>query len=167
MRHQLGLALVTLLLLLGILAIYSLYAMQNTVLEKKVLSAYRDKQHMTLVSESILSEVEEAVQFKTPICYAQAGLTSALSCAGNSTVFQYYYKVEALPQQACVFMTVFNKRVAVDFLRISLRLVAIAEPHAQRIVQSIIARPAQSVIPCNDVMHRVAKGRQTFREIEV
>lgn len=178
--NQAGLALITALIFLQIIAILGLYAVQSAIQAEKMsrldwrqnINFMAAEQVLQLVESNLLRGIPDCV---IPVIPQDEMIKKSLSwwqsparCAGNFQLFQYYYVVEKLGIDACANIDQFNtsdyKNCAIAYFRITL-LIIDKNIDTRELLQSTVVTPDNAVLSCTGDHHRLTLGRQMWREL--
>lgn len=175
MRRKSGIALITVLVFLQILAVLGLYAMQMALYETKQAQFVYRKHVAHQKAEEALHHAEYNLMNGLVACFIPVASTSELlshsmewwrsiSCAGNFLSFQYYYVTEFLGTDECGFTEMLPNKVTADYYRITVLGVA---GDVKVMLQSALVLPSRAglVKDCYKTGHKVKIGRQMWREL--
>jgi hypothetical protein len=175
---QRGIALVAVLIFIEIFSVLGLFALQSNLQENKLTHRIWAKSIMRSAAEAKLSALENKLTQIMPSCHIPETpapiLVSntlawwrAISCVGIFRLFQYYYVIEFLGNDACAYLQSFdeNSEASVSYYRVSLLMMSNTDSGARLILQSTIVRPATRGETCREYRHRVTPGRQMLREL--
>ncbi len=180
-KSQQGLALITVLIFLQVLAVLGLYALEMSLLEEKMSRHSWQRQFALVAAEEALHRAEAEVDHGLPACqipvtptnelvtWSLAQWQSSISCAGNFSTLQYYYVIEFLGKDNCADIKqsgYATKKITADYFRITLLITTLAHD-AEVMLQSTIVKPSDVSQTCHGTEHVVSVGRQSWRDLSV
>jgi Tfp pilus assembly protein PilX len=171
MKKNNGMALITVLIFLQILAILGLCAIQMALSETKQSQLSWRKHETEILSQHVLVEIEkkmnnfssECVIPETPLPKLLEKLPSRSSCTGIFQSIQYYYAIELLGMDPCAYIQLKSKKSVANYYRITL-LGMMGDVNV--ILQSTMITPIENdTIICTGLNHAVTAGQQSWKEI--
>lgn len=169
---QLGMAFMTVLIFMQIIAMLSLCAVESVLLEKHM--AYDFYQHSVLfrTAEYGLRRAEQArldecmipvTAVETLLAQPLAWWQSNATCTGIFQRFKYYYVTEFLGNDACAYVLPDKKNTA-DYFRVT--LLAVDHTGNNKVfLQTTLVKPNLMPANCTEIGHAVQAGRQSWKEI--
>jgi hypothetical protein len=169
-KHQ-GFALFSVLIFLEIFAVLTVFCLHSVSWEIKLTQARFEKSKMSQAARTILQSVEFLTENSSCVISFTSAFQLSLqplswweshSCAGNFNLFQYYYIVEPLQEDACALL---SSGKPAQYSRVTLLTVLKADPSIKMILQSSVITAGSEPAHCESALHNVNLGRQNLREI--
>jgi len=178
-KHS-GLALITALIFLQIIAILGIYAVQSTIFAEKMSRlAWQHNQSVT-AAEYVLHLAETQAQAGIAECVIPTTSSNELvskplswwqsfkDCAGNFQLFEYYYVIEKLGEDGCAYIKLANyemlNKYSANYSRITL-LLTDKKNEVREMLQSTLVTLDNARLNCDTGYHPVVLGRQAWREL--
>jgi Tfp pilus assembly protein PilX len=180
MNKESGLALMTVLIFLQIIAILGLFAVESAIETQKMARLDWEQTNIFLIVEQELHQIETQLIKSIPPCIipvtTQSDLLnkplswwqSSTACQGELQTFSYFYVIEKLGIDPCADLHSSEKSIsqpkAVAYMRINL-LVLDKKKESKEVLQSTVVTLDNAVsATCQGLRHPVFLGRQMWRE---
>jgi Tfp pilus assembly protein PilX len=176
-RPQNGIALISVLILLAICSMFSLYSIESNIWDKKILNNQLQKNHIFNITKEILQQIESHPL--NSLCFTTITSTPDLlhksfsewqslnTCHGiEDSVYYYYYVIESLGSNSCVQVSKSSKKLVVNYFRIT--IMAFENNNfkgAKVILQSTLATATKEAPLCSRAVRKIHLGQQSFIEL--
>lgn len=171
---QQGVALVTVLFFMQILAMLALFTLQLCVYAKKLNYNHQAQVEIFQKAEQRLHEIEEKVISFIPTCVIPVTTPhdlsskpilywqSTLACHSADSQYPYHYVIELLDSDDCVM--IHHRKI--NYIRITL-LMLDNKKKSREMLQSTLIRLDNAEAKCKEASHDMSVGRQMWREIKM
>ncbi len=174
-RYQFGMALITVLIFLQLLAMLSLYALEASWLEMKMSRNTWQYHEASIAAENALNKVEDKLMQQTSNCLITVTSSNELlsrpltwwqsiACTGQFNLLRYYYVIEDLEEDSCADVRQ-DKEVA-HYYRVTLLSVSKKISDQRILLQSTVIKQDNAKEACAEDHHTVSIGRQMWRELK-
>jgi hypothetical protein len=165
-----GMALIAVLIFLEVFSLLGLYALQNNILQNRMLKNNWEKFQLRKIAREQLTKAGVQLDLQIPSCVVavSSDLPSqpfsywqANACVGKEGIFEYYYVVEMFGNDACAVLD--GSKLTVDFYRVSLLVMSSSDGRV--ILQGTMVKPDGLNNKCDSVIHYVSPGWQQKVEL--
>lgn len=166
-----GYVLISILLIMQVSVLFSLYALEASWIEGKISHDFLQQYEMTHQAEIVLTQIEGATQQQLPDCMLSVVKQSRWrslplswwqnqSCTGNFQSFEYYYVIESLGVSPCAYINQ-SKGTVAEYYRLTLFEINKIN-HDKILLQSTLIKEGKASSSCDTGKHTVALGRQSL-----
>ncbi len=175
MKKQKGFVLLAVLLLIQIAALLGISALDQVILEQKLLSDTKIRRLLLNAAENQLTRLTAAIKTVSETCRIP-GLSvaelrsrplswwSLYSCAEETSFFKYYYVVENLGTDPCAQLRGEESGPAA-YYRLTVLLMQKADPRQKVMLQSTVVTESANLERCDARPHSVDWGPQSWHEL--
>ena len=170
-KHSYGFVLIVVLIYLQLFSIFSLYALENSLIASKQSKNTLEQNRLFIAAERVLRFAENKLMSESPNCFIPITSVNDLlnkpvdwwqqtGCKGSIHERSYYYIIELLEDNPCAVADNYQS----SYYRISVLLTTGDDDNNIRL-QSTVIKPTKIDMVCNEKIYQVTPGRQMWREL--